>query len=261
VNPLVGKRILVTRPRHQAEELCNRLSALGAEPILLPALQIVPPEDTTELDRAIKDLAANQWVIFTSANGVDAFWARMTGLGLENSIFSGIRVGAIGPATARELSERGVEPAFIPPKYIAEEIVAGIGDVSGQRILLPRADIARKTLARELEKKGAIVTEVAAYRTLPADPDKDALKELVQGVDIITFTSSSTVRNFSLIAGGVASRLINTATIACIGPITAHTAREIGYPVHVIAQVYTTEGLIQALDDYLSKEGAGENES
>ena len=143
-----------------------------------------------------------QWVIFTSVNGVRAFWERLAAAGRDAGIFEpGIRVAAIGPATARALEERGVQPQFIPEEYVAEAIAAGIGNVSGQRILLPRADIARKALAEALRGGGATVDEVAAYRTLPAEPDPRVADELRKGVDVITFTSSSTVRYFVELLG------------------------------------------------------------
>ena len=148
---LSGKRVLITRPRDQAEELCRQLESLGARPVLFPTIQIAPPADPAPLDRAIASLAGYQWVIFTSANGVRAFWERLAAAGRDSRVFGpGIRVAAIGPATARALEDRGVQPQFIPEEYVAEAIAAGIGNVSGQRILLPRADIARKALAEAL---------------------------------------------------------------------------------------------------------------
>lgn len=250
MKPLAGKRILVTRPRAPAADLCDRLAALGAFPIIFPTIEIAPLVDTTHLDQAIRDLAKYQWIIFTSVNGVKAFWVRLnlTSLG-DLSGFVG-RIAAIGPATARALQAHGVTAILIPDEYVAEAIVEDIGEVDGQRILLPRADIAREALAVQLRARGAIVDEIAAYRTLPAAPDPLALAEFKRGVDVITFTSSSTVRNFVMLAG----RETGSALIACIGPITANTARELGLTVDVMATEYTMNGLIAALVDHFEKQ-------
>jgi len=250
MTPLAGKRILVTRSRAQAADLCDKLSALGAQPIVFPTIDIAPLEDHTALDRAIADLSRYQWVVFTSVNGVAAVWDRLTAIGKDGRAFGRIPVAAIGPATAHALGKRGVQAQFIPDEYVAEAIVEGIGDVQGRRILLPRADIAREMLAIELERRGAVVDEITAYRTLPAAPDPTGLTELRRGVDAITFTSSSTVRNFVALAGrdGHSPHTV----VACIGPITANTARELGFHVDVAATRYTTEGLVQALADYFS---------
>jgi uroporphyrinogen-III synthase len=267
---LAGKRILVTRPRAQAADLCDKLAALGAEPILFPTIEIAPVDDYSALDQAIAALDKYQWVIFTSVNGVAAFWKRLDLTGLREADLSGLRFAAIGPATAHALEKRGVRAAFIPEEYVAEAIVAGIDNVEGQWILLPRADIAREALAEELGRRGAIVHEIAAYRTLPAAPDPQGLTELRRGVDAITFTSSSTVRNFVLLLSGNTKYIdaanyrrmghngapmpsLNHTAIACIGPITAQTAREVGLPVDVMATEYTMDGLVAALVGYFSR--------
>lgn len=250
MKPLEGKRILVTRPRAQAAELCDKLSAQGAIPIAFPTIEIAPLDDYAALDRAIRELSAYHWIIFTSVNGVKAFWDRLeivrTGLAPARHI------AAIGPATARALHAHGVTAILIPDEYIAEAIVESIGDVTGQCILLPRADIAREALAVELRARGAIVDEIAAYRTVPVQPDPDGLLEFQRGVDVITFTSSSTVRNFVALVERDA--ISPQALIACIGPITASTARELGLRVDIQATNYTMDGLIAALVVYFDKE-------
>lgn len=271
--PLAGKRIVVTRARAQAADLSDKLAALGATPILFPTIEIGPPEDHTALDQAIATLDKYHWLIFTSVNGVAAFWQRLELANLPTPrgrfAVSGLKIAAIGPATARALEERGVQAAFIPEEYVAEAIVDGIGDVTGQWILLPRAAIAREALAVELSRRGARVHEIAAYRTLPATPDPRGLTELRRGVDAIAFTSSSTVRNFvTLLSGspkyidaanyrcmgrdGVPMPSLGRAAIACLGPITAQTTREVGLPVDVMAREYTMEGLVAALVEYFS---------
>ncbi len=292
LSSLSGKRIIVTRARAQAAALADKLAAAGATPILFPTIEIAPLADYTALDEAIRSLAQYQWVIFTSVNGVAAFWDRLdllesvlkrsptaslseapfrarlgtpcefilseaegralsefgdTFLGLKD--LTGLNVAAIGPATAQALTKRGVNATFIPEEYVAEAIVAGIGEVRGQKILLPRAEIAREALAVELTQRGAGVDEIAAYRTLPAAPDPNGLAELERGVDAVTFTSSSTVRNFVALTKH-SVLCTQHSVLACIGPITAQTARELGLAVDVVAAEYTMDGLVVALMNY-----------
>ncbi len=261
MKPLMGKRVLVTRPRTQAAELCDKLAAQGAMPIVFPTIEIAPLTDYTALDRAIRQLAQYQWIIFTSVNGVKAFWDRLDcgGFGNLRGLPPTTRVAAIGPATASALQAHDVTVTLIPDEYIAEAIIESIGAVRGQRILLPRADIAREALAVELRKRGAIVDEIAAYRTLPAQPDPNGRLELQRGVDAIAFTSSSTVRNFVALVGQ--DSIPPQSIIACIGPITANTARELGLRVDIQATDYTMDGLVTALVAYFNKEvlNAGHN--
>jgi uroporphyrinogen III methyltransferase/synthase len=242
---LRGKRILVTRPRAQADSLCDRLRALGAQPIVFPTIAIAPPEDYGPLDEALAALREYDWAILTSVNGVAAFWGRLQEIAA--SVPPGLRFAAIGPATARALEEQGVRAEFVPDEYVAESLAAGLGEVRGQRVLLARADIARRALADDLRAQGAVVTEVAAYRTVPAEPDPAGLEEMRRGVDAIIFTSSSTVRNFVKMVGDLH---LEGAAIACIGPITAASARKAGLTVDVMAQEYTTEGVVAALAKY-----------
>lgn len=251
-SPLAGKRVVVTRPEPQAPELAEPLQSLGATPILFPTIAIRPLVETGPLDEAIERLAkgAYDWVIFTSVNGVALFWERLEALGKNVLIFDGVQVAAIGPATGTALSQNGVEADYIPEEFVAEAIAEGLGDVSGRSILLPRAAIARKTLAEMLTEQGAEVDEVATYRTLPAEPDETAVAELATA-DIFTFTSSSTVRNFVKLVGGkeAALRLTQGARIACIGPITAGTVAEMGRTADIVAETYTIDGLVAALVD------------
>ncbi len=265
---LSEKRILVTRSHAQAASLCDRLAALGAHAISFPTIKIAPPESYAALDRAVAALADYHWVIFTSVNGVAAFWSRLQAAGAQFP--AAVRCAAIGPATAGALASRGVRAEFIPEEYVAEGVVAGLGDLQGQRVLLPRADIARRALADELSQRGAIVTEVTAYRTLTAEPDPVGLAEWRRGVDVIVFTSSSTVRGFlALVSGGPPTGVaagaqlteragppapsLGRAAVACIGPITAATAREAGLPVDVVAKEYTTDGVVAALVEYFAR--------
>jgi uroporphyrinogen III methyltransferase/synthase len=247
---LTGKRILVTRPRAQAAAFIESLIRLGAQPVIFPTIEIAGPENEAALDRAILGLRGYRWVIFTSVNGVASFWKRLGELGLSNENFTGVQVAAIGPATAEALRERGIEPDFIPGEYVAEAIVPGLGEVQGQRILLPRADIARKALVDALVQHGALPDEIAVYRTVVPQANPQAMRDLEQGVDIATFTSSSTVRNFYQMLGEErASELLRGAVIACIGPVTARTAQALGLRVDIVADEYTVDGLVKALLD------------
>jgi uroporphyrinogen-III synthase len=243
---LSGRRVVVTRPEGQSEELCDRLRVMGAEPITFPVIAIAAPEAGGPLDQAIAHLDRYDWVIFTSVNGVEQFWDRLTGMRtpLDTSPIRG-KVAAIGPTTAGALTERGVVVDLMPDEYRAEAILDEIGDVAGQCVLLPRADIARPALAKGLRAMGAAVDEVAAYHTVPGQPSPDAFDALRAGVDVITFTSSSTVRNFLALTKG---RDYGEPLVACIGPVTADTARESGLRVDVVAEEYTIEGLLDALE-------------
>jgi len=244
---LAGKRILITRPKAQAARLIEKLASLGAVPVVCATIEIAPPQNTDALDQAIRRLHAYRWVIFTSVNGVAAFWQRLEALGKTAAALEPVRLAAIGPATAQALGERGVTPDFVPQEYVAEAILCGLGEVRGQRILLPRAEIARKALFEELERRGALPEEIAVYQTRPAALDPGTLAELKKGVDIATFTSSSTVRNFFELMGDQARSVLGSAVIACIGPITAETARNEGLAVDIVAPVYTMDGLVDAL--------------
>ena len=252
--PLAGKRVVVTRALEQAHDLTDRLQALGADVIECPAISIAPLEDFAELDRAIERLPGYDWVVFTSANGVQAFLARLEQIGRSVEALRGRKLAAIGPATAAALQRAGFKLDFMPDTYVAEAIVEQIGDVRGLRILLPRADIARKALAEGLSAGGAQVDEVAAYRTVPGAGSAEMARSLqASTVDAITFTSSSTVRYTleGLQSAGLdaesAVELLNCARIVCIGPITAETARYHGLQVASVAQEYTIQGLMDAL--------------
>lgn len=249
---LSHKRILITRPRRQADEFASALQAEGASSILFPVIEIGELEDTAELDRALSELSGYNWFILTSVNGVLAVWKRFEALHLPG-IPGGVKVAAIGPKTAVALQSRGVQPDFVPKEYIAEAILPGLGDLRGQRALLARADLARHALAVAIQQAGGAAHEVAAYRTLPARPDLLGLAALREGVDVVTFTSSSTVKNFITLAKSAGLdpvHLPGVPILACIGPITAATAYECGLPVRLVAPEYTTGGLLEALKQF-----------
>jgi uroporphyrinogen-III synthase len=228
--PLAGRRIVITRPEPDARHLADRLQALGAVPIVIPTIRI-EFADPKPLDDALANIRSYDWIIFTSRHGVEAVFRRTKAI-------KGPRVAAIGPATAAELERHGVLPDVVPEEYVAEAVVEKLGDVQGNRILLPRADIARRALADDLRARGAMVEDLPVYRTRAAG---DARPDL-EGVDAVTFTSSSTVKNF--VEGGPVP---SGAKIICIGPITASTARECGLEVSEVAGNYTEDGLVAAL--------------
>lgn len=273
--PLLGKRILVTRTREQASSFSERLSELGAISVEFPVIRIVPPLDWQPLDDALSHLcdahsAYYAWLIFTSVNGVEAAFARMQELGLSLPPSSTTRVATIGPATAAALARYGVHTDLVPDEYIAESVAAALiedaqhrgASLEGKRILLPRASVARDVLITQLQAAGALVDKVAAYRTLPVSSDdvqgREVVRLLQEGeLDVLTFTSSSTVRNFVQwlvsAAPDIAAKLRGNAAgarlpiIACIGPVTAQTARELGLYPRIEATTFTIDGLIEAI--------------
>jgi uroporphyrinogen-III synthase len=248
---LQGKRVLVTRARAQAGDLVQQLQALGALPIVVPTIDIVPPADGyAALDAALCELSTFHWVIFTSVNGVLHVWERLTALGLTARALASVHVEAIGPATAAALTRRQIHVALMPARYVAEALLDAIPPPAGQRFLLPRAAGARDTLHTGLAAAGAEVVEVHAYQTIQEEPSSAAFAALDTGVDVLTFTSSSTVRHFwSQMGPERAQRLAAQARVVAIGPITAATASALGLHVDAVASEYTIAGLIDALID------------
>lgn len=247
-------RVLITRPREQAHNLARALASLGAEPVFFPTIQIMPVEDPVLLDQALCNLSTYTWLIFTSANAVNIVRERVVSLGL--TFPAGLRIAAVGPKTAKVLVRQGIPLHFVPDEFTAEAILPGLGDLRGKRVLLPLADIAHDTLPRAIEAAGGTAHVLTAYHTLPAHPDPEGITALQAGVDIVTFTSGSTVRNFiDLVqsAGLNPFALPNHPKIACIGPKTAAVAREAGFEVDVVAEVYTDEGLVDALRNQVNK--------
>ncbi|MGM0453899.1 MAG: uroporphyrinogen-III C-methyltransferase [Thermodesulfobacteriota bacterium] len=255
--PLFGKRIVVTRARKQASDMIEKLSALGAECLEYPVIRVVAPEDPTPMDAAIERLSTYHWIVFTSVNGVDAFFERLSQNGHDTRALGQIKTAAIGPATAARMQANGLHADIIPESYRAESVIAAFEkqDVSEKKILLPRAAEARPILPAELSKMGADVDEIAAYHTLldnsEAAPLIDRLRQ--KSVDMVTFTSSSTVTNFkSLLPADEFDRLVSGVTVAAIGPITADTARENGFSVDVVAKSYTIDGLCEAIQTHFA---------
>ncbi|MEW5762310.1 MAG: uroporphyrinogen-III C-methyltransferase [Bacillota bacterium] len=258
--PLFGKRVLVTRTREQAGVLAEAVAALGGEPREFPTIQVLPPEDWTPVDRAIANLGTFNWVVFTSANGVRFFIERLKGCGRDVRAFGAARLCAIGPKTRAALEQRGLLVDAVPEVYRAEAVAEVLSGRmrQGDKVLLPRADIARKELAEGLARLGAEVTEVAVYRTVPVVQEVELLQEALRKgeIDIVTFTSSSTVRNFvALVGPAEAPALLARCVVATIGPVTSATARECGLRVDVEAARYTIEGLVEAICTYVTGGG------
>ncbi len=252
--PLFGKRVLITRPAHQAEQFARALYARGIEPLLGSTIAIVPPDDIHGAHREIDRLAEYAWLVFTSQNGVDAFFDRLNSLNADARYIAHTKVAALGAKTAERLRENGIRANLVPPAYISEEVARSLIEATreGERILIYRAQEARDVLPEMLEDAGRVPTVVAAYKTIfDVDPD---FAGKVARADILTFTSASTVRGFVELLGGDVAAIAATRgkLIACIGPITAETAENSGLHVDVVADVYTTEGLLDALEAHLT---------
>ncbi|MBX6423319.1 uroporphyrinogen-III C-methyltransferase [Thermosulfurimonas sp. F29] len=252
--PLFGKRIVVTRTREQASKLVESLEALGAECLEIPTIRIVPPESFEPLDAALREIESFDWVIFTSQNAVRYFRERLYAAGKDARSLSRARIAVIGTATARALEDVGLKADLIPEEFRAEGLVAAFErvDLKGRRILLPRAEVAREILPERLREMGATVEVVPAYRTvLPEESRRALISALEEGVDMVTFTSSSTARNFFRLIEG-RERLLENVVLASIGPITSQTLRDLGYPPAVEAREYTIAGLVRAILEYFS---------
>ncbi|GJQ58755.1 MAG: uroporphyrinogen-III C-methyltransferase [Candidatus Scalindua sp. AMX11] len=262
--PLFGKTIVVTRSRDQASEFSDRLFDLGADVIEFPTISITGPDDFGPLDKEIKRLDSTDWVIFTSVNGVDSFFQRIFDLGGDVRDLKGVKICAIGPATTEKVREFHVKVDCQPPKYVAEsvaEVLNTVEDLKGKRILMPRTDIARSYLPEELQKLGADVADIIAYKTVIADNEDDAVLEKLKSgaVDIVTFTSSSTVRNFVQIIGkDNLDDFKEKVQFASIGPITTKTIEEMDIPLSIKADEYTIPGLVKAILDQVNKNVEGE---
>jgi len=255
-SPLKGKRVVVTRAREQSERLCRRLEAAGAEPVLVPVIRIVPSRDSDSIESAVAGLGGFDWAVFTSINGVKQWWRALEERGLDKAVLAGVRVAAVGSATAAALREQGVEPDFVPEKFVGEEIALGLEDLAGKRVCLLRAKVAGDLLPDLLRKKGCEVVDVPVYENVAVDIGQETAAELIGGVDIVTFTSGSTVTNF---VAGVRSASetnidLDGLPCACIGPVTAKTAGETEMDVVVVADVHTTDGLFDALVAYFDRE-------
>ena len=244
--PLFGKRIVVTRAREQADTLASRLSALGAGVVELPTIEIRPPADPAPLDRAIAQLDTYDWIVFTSANGVRFFLDRLDA-GEHDLRQLRARICVIGPATRAAVEALHLKVDLMGKEYVAESLLEAFAahHMAGQRVLLPRAAVARDLVPAELARRGAHVDVMEAYRTVaPEHLAGQAREILANRPDCLTFTSSSTVRNLVQAAGAEALRGI---AVASIGPITTETARRLGVEVAAQAKVFTVDGLVEAV--------------
>jgi len=256
--PLFGRRIVITRPRAQAADFAEQLENFGAEVVPFPTVEMVPPPSLAGLHDAMRRAAEFDWVVFTSANGVRVFFDHLQVLGADVRDWHGARFAAIGPQTAKAVQRYGVRVDTIPAEFRAEAVVDALvqAGVAGKRVLLPRAAGARDVLPAELQRHGALVEEVATYTTaLPSDTLGELRDLLLRGdADLVTFTSSSTVRNFVAIFAGEVDRVLAHAAVGCIGPVTAETARSYGMQVAIQPSTYTIPAFADAIVRYYTDE-------
>lgn len=258
--PLTGKRVLVTRARQQASNLSRMLADRGAQPVELPAIAVKPIEENKELDNAIKEIGKYQWLVFTSVNGVDAFFERLSRLKLDARALKGVKIAAIGPATGDCLAARGLIADYVPAEFTSRGLLDGLKNksISGQRFLLPRADIADKELVDGLQAMGAVIEDIPAYQTVPATEAIARAREMLleHKIDLITFTSSSTVTNLvDAFQGGKVE--LNGAKVAAIGAKTAETAQKAGLSVDILAKEATIPGLVEAIEEFYAGKANG----
>jgi uroporphyrinogen-III synthase len=258
---LGGVRVLVGRSRHQAGALSTELRKLGASVIEIPFIEIHKPQSFRPLDLALRSLASYDWLVLTSVNGVEAMWARMSKLRISTEQLDHLRICAIGPATKKAIEERGAGVDVVPKEYVAESVVRSLKKkVCGKRVLLVRAKVARDVIPRELCKAGAQVDVVEAYETVVPKSSQARLRAALNNArrrpDVVTFTSSSTVKNFVELIGRQGAARRNSALdgirMASIGPITSATLRELGLKVDIAAKEFTIPGLVAAIAKYFA---------
>jgi uroporphyrinogen III methyltransferase/synthase len=251
----------VTRPREQAAELVEALEALGAETIEAPMIRIAPPEDPAPLERACSEAGTFDWIVFASTNAVDAFMARLLATPQDVRALYGARLCAVGPATSARLAEYSLKVDAQPAEYRGEGVAAELvrrGSLKGLRVLLPRADVGRDVIARELVRHGADVTEVVAYRTVPTDPDGDGGPDvyallLERRIDVVTFTSASAVHNMvRLLGDDQALDLLSATLVAVIGPVTAEAAAGHQIATAIVPAEYTVPALARAIAEHVA---------
>lgn len=261
-SPLAGCTVLVTRAKRQAEGLAAPLEALGARVLVAPVIETVEPLDWAPADEAIQRLARYDWVVLTSANAVDRFTGRMLDLGVPLGALASASVAVVGSATAARLEELGIEPALVPADFRAEGLVeafAEMGAEPGWRVLIPRAEQAREILPDALRQSGVTVDIVPVYRTVPATPEPAVIEPLLgDEVDVVTFTSPSTVRHFLAwleAAGLQPADVMAQVTSASIGPVTSEALRAAGHDPQIEAGEYTAAGLVEAIRSWRDARG------
>jgi uroporphyrinogen-III synthase len=255
---LNGERILVTRAREQADKLSVALTDLGAEVIEIPAIEIRPAKSYEALDLALQNIEGYDWLILTSVNGVGVFFSRLQAVGLGPERLLHLDIAAIGPATAAAIEEHGLPVDVVPDEYVAESVVEALrSQVQGKKVLLVRAKVARDVIPQELRAAGATVHVMEAYETVVPESSRgrlhDVLGDPAQRPTVITFTSSSTARNFVELLGPENLGQLDGITIASIGPVTSKTLRELGITVTLEAREYTIAGLVDGLAEYAAK--------
>ena len=252
--PLFGKTIVVTRKGDQAESMIDRLRELGAEPFFFPVIETVEPNDWAPLDEALNHLSRYEGLIFTSVNGVQFFFKRLKEIQQDIRNLKGVRIFTIGPKTADAVRDLGIHVDVVPENFVAESLIESIGkeNINGKRFLIPRATVAREVLPEKLREMGAQIDVAPAYQTILPSLKSDTLEKRLHSGDIqvLTFTSSSTVKNFLALTGESLIPEIKKTRIACIGPITAKTAEDAGLTVDIIPKEYTVSALLDAIEDY-----------
>jgi uroporphyrinogen-III synthase len=251
-HPLAGTRILVGRARHQAGSLSSGLRSLGASVVEIPFIEIRRPQSFQPLDDALKSIHSYDWLILTSANGVEAMWQRLGKLRIPRTKLKLLQIAAIGPATKNAIVKHGLKVQMVPEEYVAESVVKGLRDkVGGKRVLLVRAKVARDVIPEELRAAGALVDVIEAYETVVPEKSRQRLRSLLQNrarrPHVVTFTSSSTARNFSELLGNSRARKLTDVQFASIGPVTSATLRDLDLPVAIEAKEFTMAGLIRAI--------------
>jgi len=252
--PLTGTRVLVGRARHQAGSLSSSLRSLGASVIEIPFIEIHRPQSFAPLDAALKNLNTYEWLILTSANGVEAMWKRLRKLRIPRTRLKQLQIAAIGPATKRAIVRHGLKVKMMPEEYVAESVVKGLHDkVSGKRVLLVRAKVARDVIPDSLRNAGAHVDVIEAYETVVPEKSRARLRALFKSKrrpHVVVFTSSSTVKNFAELLGNgksIAASVLKDIQFASIGPVTSSTLSDLNVPVSIEAKEFTMGGLIRAI--------------
>jgi uroporphyrinogen III methyltransferase/synthase len=253
-NPLLGKRVLVTRPAHQSADFSDALRARGAIPVLAPTIAMLPPDDAVAAEQAVNSASKNAWVVFTSSNGVRAFFNILKARREDARAFGDAKIAAIGIKTSQTLLEHRVYADLVPQSYVAEHLADALIAASkpGDRILIYRAEEARDVLPDRLREAGREPFVVSAYKTVFTEDPEFAQK--VAQSDILTFTSASTVRGFAhnLHGNAAAAHAAQGKIVACIGPITAEEAHKVGLDVSIVADEFTADGLLSALERALT---------
>lgn len=263
--PLAGRRVLVTRAPGQAGALGDLLAAAGAEPVEIPLIEVVAPEDWGPVDAAIGRLETYDWVVFTSANGVEFFFRRLGDLGRDARALGRARLACVGEATARSLGGHGLRADLVPESFRADALLGPLAERAGEgaRLLLPRGDLARRDFPAALRQRGLEVDEVVVYRTRPAREGGERIRRLLEEgrLDVLTFASPSAVESFMAAVGPDAAELARGAVVACIGPVTAQAARERGLEVQVLAEPSTMPGLVSALEAFFAARAGSDTDT